>query len=88
MDNADKMIRLLEPEIEEKCAEIRRRRSEKLLQRVFIALAAVLLTVPAALIFMGVSLAAVFVPLVFAAVVILAVLPVMLGGAENYEQVQ
>ena len=62
MEKVDILIQALEPEIEAKCAEIRQKKSEGLLIKAFLAAAALMLTVPAALVFFGVSLLAVFIP--------------------------
>ena len=51
MENVDVLIRALEPEIDKKCAEIKKRKSDRVLTRVFISIAAMLLVVPEVLIF-------------------------------------
>lgn len=68
MEKADILIQAFEPEIEAKCAEIRQKKSEGLLIMIkaFLAAAALMLTVPAALVFFGVSLLAVFIPIILA----------------------
>ena len=63
MEKAEILIRVLEPEIDAKCAEIRQKKSERLLTKVFVASAAIMLTIPALLIFFGVSLFTVFIPI-------------------------
>lgn len=63
---ADILIQAFEPEIEAKCAGIRQKKSEGLLTKAFLAAAALMLTVPAALVFFGVSLLAVFIPIILA----------------------
>ena len=86
MEKVDILIQALEPEIEAKCAEIRKKMSEGLLIKAFLAAAALMLTVPAALVFFGVSLLAVFIPIIFVGLVFLAASPVFIGkGAECYE---
>lgn len=65
MEKAEILIRVLEPEIDAKCAEIRQKKSERLLTKVFIAAAAIMLIIPALLIFFGVSLFTVFIPIIF-----------------------
>lgn len=88
MENAEVLIRALESEIDMKCAEIRRKKSEKLLTGVFIAVAAIMLTVPSLLVFFGISSLAVFVPIIFVGAVLLAASPILVSkGAENYEQI-
>ena len=65
MENVDVLIRALEPEIDKKCAEIKKRKSDRVLTRVFISIAAMLLVVPEVLIFFGISVIAIFVPFIF-----------------------
>ena len=86
MEKVDILIQTLEPEIEAKCAEIRQKKSEGLLTKAFLAAAVLMLTVPAALVFFGVSLLAVFIPIIFVGLVFLAASPVLISkGAECYE---
>lgn len=66
MEKVDILIQALEPEIEAKCAEISQKMSEGQLIKAFLAAAALMLTVPAALVFFGVSLLAVFIPIILA----------------------
>ena len=82
MEKADVLIRVLEPEIEKKCAEIR------LLTRIFAAAAIVLLILPTVLVFMGISALVIFAPFIFISAVFLAASPILMSkGAENYEQI-
>ena len=86
MENVDILIRAREPEIDAKCAEIKQKKSEKLLTYVFMAVAALLLIVPALLIFFGVSVFTVFVPIVFVGVTFLAATPILISkGVKCYE---
>ncbi len=88
MENVDVLIRALEPEIDKKCAEIKKRKSDRVLTRVFISIAAMLLVVPEVLIFFGISAIAIFVPFIFISVVFLAASPILISkGAETHEQV-
>ncbi len=88
MDNADILIRALEPEIDMKCSEIKQKKSETLLTKIFLSVAVLLLIIPAMLIFFGINVLTVFVPVIFAGVIILAALPIILGkGAENYGRI-
>ncbi len=88
MEKVDVLIRVLEPEINKKCAEIRRKKSERLLTGVFISVAALLLVVPAMLVFFGISFFAIIVPSVFVSAVLLAASPILMSkGAETYEQI-
>ena len=84
MEKVDILIRSLAPEIDMKCAEIRKR----VLTKVFIAVAVLMLIIPALLIFFGISPLMIFVPIVFVGVVFLTASPVLMSkGAECYEQV-
>ncbi len=86
MEKVDILIQALEPEIDAKCAEIKQKKSERLLTRVFIAVAVLMLTVPAMLIFFGISLITVFVPIVFVGAVFLAASPILMSkGVKCYE---
>lgn len=88
MEKAEILIRVLEPEIDAKCAEIRQKKSERLLTKVFIAAAAIMLIIPALLIFFGVSLLTVFIPIIFSGVVFLSTSPILISkGVQNYEQI-
>lgn len=88
MEKADVLIRVLEPEIEKKCAEIRQKKNERLLTRIFAAAAIVLLILPTVLVFMGISALVIFAPFIFISAVFLAASPILMSkGAENYEQI-
>ncbi len=86
MDKADILIQTLSPEIDAKCAEIRQKKSERLLTKVFIAAAVLMLTVPALLIFFGISFLTVFIPIIFVGAVFLVSSPVLMSkGVKCYE---
>ena len=86
MDKADILIRALEPEIDAKCAQIKQKKSEKLLTKVFVAAAALMLIIPTSLIFLGISIFTVLIPIVFIGAVFLAASPILMSkGAECYE---
>ncbi len=88
MEKADILIKSLEPVIDMKCAEIKQKKSEKLLTAVFIFVAAILLIIPAVLIFFGFSPIRIFIPIIFTAAVFGAASPLLMNkGAESYEQV-
>lgn len=88
----DIMMKQLTPAIEEKCEELRRARRERLQARAFVLLCAMVILIPALLVFAGVSLTVLIAPLVFMSLSVLLLLPVLLSGnAENqggivYEQ--
>ena len=90
--NVDRMISNLTPAIEQKCAELQTARKERLQSRLFILLCAMVVLIPALLVFAGVSLTVLIAPLAFMALSVLLLLPVLLSGkAENkgggiYEQ--
>ena len=60
MDKLDIMLTALEPEIDRKCLEIRQRKSERMLTRLFIMITAAVLIIPVLLVFLGVGLMTVF----------------------------
>lgn len=88
MYNADELIKKLEPEIDTKCAEIAQRRSEVTLNRIFAAVAVLMLVVPTVLTFFGVSLLVIFAPIIFVSAVLIAASPIFISkGARDYERV-
>ncbi len=52
--NADELIRALTPAIEQKCGELQRARKERLQSRLFVLLCAMVVFVPALLVFAGI----------------------------------
>ena len=90
--NVDRMISNLTPAIEQKCTELQTARKERLQSRLFVLLCAMVVLIPALLVFAGVSLTVLIAPLAFMALSVLLLLPVLLSGkAENkgggiYEQ--
>ena len=78
--NADRMIQNLTPAIEQKCEELRTARKERLQSRLFILLCAMVVLIPALLVFAGVSLTILIAPLAFMALSVLLLLPVLLSG--------
>ena len=88
MEKVDVLIKALEPEIDKKCIQIKQKKNDRLLTVIVMVISAVLLFVPAALVFFGISLYTVFIPIVFAAAVLLLASPVLVSkGAESYEQI-
>ena len=88
MEKVDVLIKALEPEIDKKCIQIKQKKNDRLLTVIFMVISAVLLFVPAALVFFGIRLYTVFIPIVFAAAVLLLASPVLVSkGAESYEQI-
>ena len=90
--NVDRMISNLTPAIEQKCAELQTARKERLQSRLFVLLCAMVVLIPALLVFAGATLTVLIAPLAFMALSVLLLLPVLLSGkAENkgggiYEQ--
>ncbi len=81
--NVDRMINNLTPTIEQKCEELQIARKERLQSRLFILLCAMVVFIPALLVFAGVSLIILIAPLVFMALSVLLLLPVLLSGKEG-----
>lgn len=83
--NAERLIKNLSPDIDRKCAELKAARRERLLSGIFVLLCAMVVILPALLVFFGVSLTALIAPLVFMSLSIILLLPVLLsGGASNH----
>ncbi len=78
--NVDRMINNLTPAIEQKCEEMQAARKERLHSRLFLLLCAMVVLIPALLVFVGVSLTILIVPLAFMALSVLLLLPVLLSG--------
>lgn len=78
--NVDRMISNLTPAIEQKCAELQTARKERLQSRLFVLLCAMVVLIPALLVFAGVSLTVLIAPLAFMALSVLLLLPVLLSG--------
>ena len=78
--NVDRMISNLTPAIEQKCAELQTARKERLQSRLFVLLCAMVVLIPALLVFAGVSLTVLIAPLAFMALSVLLMLPVLLSG--------
>ena len=78
--NVDRMIQNLTPAIEQKCEELQIARKERLQSRLFILLCAMVVLIPALLVFAGVSLTVLIAPLAFMALSVLLLLPVLLSG--------
>lgn len=78
--NVDRMINNLTPAIEQKCEELQTARKERLQSRLFVLLCAMVVMIPALLVFAGVSLTILIAPLAFMALSVLLLLPVLLSG--------
>ena len=82
MEKIECLLDSLEPEIEKKCTELRHKRREKMLSKLFVALMAAVLVIPPALVFAGVNMLTILSPLLFIAAgfLILSPLVVSKGG--------
>ena len=78
--NVDCMLNNLTPAIEQKCEELQTARKERLQSRLFVLLCAMVVIIPALLVFAGVSLTILIAPLAFMALCVLLLLPVLLSG--------
>ena len=78
--NVDRMLNNLAPDIERKCKELQAARKERLQTRIFALLCAMVVIVPALLIFAGVSLTVLIAPLIFMSLSVVLLLPVLLSG--------
>lgn len=84
--NADRMLNNLAPAIEQKCEELRTARKDRLQSRLFVVLCAMVVLLPALLVFAGVSLNVLIAPLAFMALSILLLLPVLLSGKTGNQE--
>ncbi|MDO4370799.1 MAG: hypothetical protein Q4D43_05725 [Clostridia bacterium] len=91
--NVDRMIDQLSPDIDRKCQELQAARRARIQSRAFILLCAMIVLIPALLVFAGVSITLLIAPPAFMSLCVLLLLPVLLSGkTENqggivYEQV-
>lgn len=79
-ENVDRMMENLTPAIEQKCEELQAARKERLQSRVFVLLCAMVVLLPALLVFAGVSLTLLIAPLTFMSLSVILLLPVLLSG--------
>lgn len=78
--NVDRMLDNLSPAIEQKCEELQTARKERIQTRIFVVLCAMVVLIPALLVFAGVSLTLLIAPLVFMSLSVILLLPVLLSG--------
>lgn len=78
--NIDRMLDNLASDIDQKCAEIKAMRKERLQSRIFALLCAMVAVVPALLVFAGMSLTVLIAPLIFMSLSVILLLPVLLSG--------
>ncbi len=86
MDQVEILLKSLEPHIEKKCAELRQRKDERLFAHLFLALSGLILVLPVVLIFFGVSVMMIFLPVLFVAAVILTALSVFISKGAVYDE--
>lgn len=79
MDKIDAMLISLEPEIDKKCMEIKQKKNEKMLTKLFILLAAAFLIIPVMLVFAGASLTAIFIPVIVTAIAFAVSSPILIS---------
>lgn len=78
--NVDRMLDNLAPDIDRKCKELQTARKERLQTRIFALLCVMVAVIPALLVFAGVTLTVLVAPLLFMALSIILLLPVLLSG--------
>lgn len=80
MDNqVERLLAGLDDEMEVKCTEIRQKKAQAVLHRLFILLCGLLLVVPVVMVFLGLNLFTVFVPVIlFFTIGFLLLSPVLL----------
>jgi fatty acid desaturase len=77
---SDKLLLILELEIEKKCFEIKRKRAEQRLTKLFVLACILFLTVPVLLAFIGVNLLSMAIPVVlFLVFAVLVLSPIILN---------
>ncbi len=87
-NGAQHIIQELTPAIENKCEELKAARKERIQSRLFVILCALAVIIPTLLVFIGVSLTLLIIPVLFMCLCILILLPVLLNGqgGKSYEQ--
>lgn len=78
---SDKLLLILEVEIEKKCFEIKKRKAEQRLTKLFVSACSLFLIVPVLLVFVGVNLLSICVPVVlFLIFAVLILSPIILNN--------
>lgn len=78
--NVDQMLCNLSPAIEQKCEELQKARKERLQTRIFVVLCVMVVSLPALLVFAGISLTLLIAPLLFMSLSVILLLPILLSG--------
>lgn len=92
-DNAENLIRILGPEIDSKCEELKSAHRNRVLTGLFAALCIVVVTVPAILVLIGISLTVLAAIILFMCLCLIVLVPVLLRnrevekGGKEYEQI-
>lgn len=79
MEKIEILLTTLEPEIEKKCMEIQRKKRERTFTRLFVTLMMMLLIIPPVLVFAGVNLLTIFLPVIFIAIGFLVLSPILMS---------
>ena len=78
MEKIELLLDSLEPEIEKKCTEIRQKKREKVLAKLFVDLVAAILILPPILVFTGVNVLTIFMPILFIAAGFVVLSPLLM----------
>lgn len=85
--NVNRMLCALDDEIDKKCAALRKKHTEKLLQRLFVLICLFLVAVPCTLVLAGITLLWLLVPgILFLILSVGALLPLTAGNSRGAEQ--
>lgn len=83
ISNAERMIAVLSPEIDRKCAELQEARREKRNTGVFVLLCIMAILVPTLFVIFGLSLTTLLVPVIFTAVAFLILSPILINQTQQ-----
>lgn len=88
-NNVDALLLKLAPEIEKKCDELKAARRERLKTRLFLLLCLLTVAIPTGLVFLGVSLTLLLIPVMLMCLSVIFLLPILLKqqGGNYYEQI-
>ena len=79
MEKIELLLDSLEPEIEKKCMEIRQKKREKVLAKLFVVLMAAILILPPILVFTGVNGLTIIMPILFIAAGFVVLSPLLMS---------
>jgi hypothetical protein len=83
--NEDTLIKILRPEINQKCCEIRNERQEKRMNKIFIFLCIMTVILPPILVFNGFGIMPLFIIVIIFSISLLVLLPVILNQKKGTE---